>query len=52
MRVYIRDGYANFVARLVGLKLLPKKKAETLVNAIYECWIPVIGYYTNKGTQI
>ena len=42
--------------RFVQGKLLRNKKAETIVNAINECWnlafgIPGIGYYADNGTE-
>ena len=46
------DAFAKFVQG----KLLRNKKAETVVNAISECWnlafgIPGIGYYADNGTE-
>ena len=37
-------------------KLLNNNKADTIVNAINECWnlpfgIPVTGYYADNGTE-
>ena len=43
--------------RFIQGKLLKNKKAETVLNAINECWnlpfgIPAVGYYTDNGTEL
>ena len=42
--------------RFIQGKLLKNKKAETVLNAINECWnlpfgIPAVGYYADNGTE-
>ena len=42
--------------RFIQGRLLKNKKAETIINAIEECWnlafgIPTIGYYTDNGRE-
>ena len=42
--------------RFVQGKLICNKKADTIVNALNECWnlpfgIPAIGYYADNGTD-
>ena len=42
--------------RFIQGRLLKNKKAETVLNAINECWslpfgIPAVGYYADNGTE-
>ena len=46
------DAFTSFVQG----KLLNNKKADTVVNALNECWniafgIPAVGYYADNGTE-
>merc|ERR1712120_57775 len=46
------DSYTRFIQG----KMLLDKQAETVINAINDCWnlpfgIPSVGYYTDNGTE-